>query len=95
MFVRGSENLSVELLFDDPTITHTSIDNDLRLHNLIVQNIEGVLTPPVLTNSTVAMPETSAGLLLAGGLFGLALLRFRTGRLRPANPTPVVDTSVI
>jgi hypothetical protein len=37
--VRGATNINVETLFNDRSITHTSIDNDPRLHALIGQNI--------------------------------------------------------
>jgi len=37
--VQGATNINVEVLFDDMSITHTSIDNDPRLHALIGQNI--------------------------------------------------------
>jgi hypothetical protein len=37
--VQGATNINVEVLFDDTSITHTSIDNDARLHALIGQNI--------------------------------------------------------
>ena len=44
-FVAGATNINVEVLFDDPSITHTSIDNDVRLHALIGQNIFDNLNP--------------------------------------------------
>ena len=88
-FVRGSENLNVELLFNDPTITHTSIDNDFRLHDVIVQNIRNALAPSALTQTQapiVAMPEPSTGLLLMAGPLGLAFLRRRSSQSRRHTP---------
>ena len=38
-FVQGATNINTEVLFGDTTISHTSIDNDPRLHDLIGQNI--------------------------------------------------------
>ncbi|QEG37827.1 PEP-CTERM sorting domain-containing protein [Bythopirellula goksoeyrii] len=38
-FVAGATNINTEVLFNDTSITHTSIDNDPRLHALIGQNI--------------------------------------------------------
>jgi hypothetical protein len=37
--VQGATNINVEVLFGDISISHTSIDNDSRLHTLIGQNI--------------------------------------------------------
>lgn len=37
--VQGASNFNTEVLFNDTSITHTSIDNDPRLHALISQNI--------------------------------------------------------
>ncbi len=43
--VQGATNINVEALFNDTSITHTSIDNDPRLHALIGQNILDNLNP--------------------------------------------------
>lgn len=45
-FVAGAANFNVEVLFGDTTITHTSIDDDARLHALIAENIFANLNPP-------------------------------------------------
>lgn len=45
MFVSGATNINVETYFKDPTITHTSIDGDKRLHEVIFRNIEAVCVP--------------------------------------------------
>lgn len=37
--VQGATNLNAEVLFNDTSITHTSLDDDSRLHALITQNI--------------------------------------------------------
>ena len=37
--VQGATNIDAEELFNDSSITHTSIDNDSRLHDLIAQHI--------------------------------------------------------
>ena len=37
--VQGATNINVEVLLSDTSITHTSIDNDPRLHAIIGQNI--------------------------------------------------------
>jgi hypothetical protein len=39
-FVRGATNINTEVLFNDSSITHNSIDNDPRLYALIAQNIK-------------------------------------------------------
>lgn len=43
--VQGATNINVEELFIDRSITHTSIDNDPRLHARIRQNILANLNP--------------------------------------------------
>lgn len=37
--VQGATNINAEVLFNDTSITHTSIDNDSRLHTLISQHV--------------------------------------------------------
>jgi hypothetical protein len=37
--VQGATNIDAEELFNDPSITHTSLDDDSRLHDLIAQHI--------------------------------------------------------
>lgn len=44
-FVLGATNINVEVLFNDTTITHTSIDNDLRLYDVIYNNMQTSLVP--------------------------------------------------
>jgi pimeloyl-ACP methyl ester carboxylesterase len=44
-FVAGAANFNAEVLFNDTSITHTSIDDDLRLHNRIAANILANLNP--------------------------------------------------
>jgi hypothetical protein len=44
-FVTGATNINVEVLFNDTSITHTSIDNDTRLYARIAQNILANLNP--------------------------------------------------
>ena len=39
MNVQGATNINAEVLFNDNSITHTSLDNDPRLHDEIEQNI--------------------------------------------------------
>ncbi len=50
-FVAGAININTEVLFGDTSITHTSIDNDPRLHNEIFNNIRAVVPEP----STMAL----------------------------------------
>lgn len=45
LFVSGATNINVETLFGDPSITHTSIDDDSRLHDEIFRNIQSVVLP--------------------------------------------------
>ncbi|TWU30226.1 alpha/beta hydrolase [Bythopirellula polymerisocia] len=45
-FVQGATNFNTEVLFNDTSVTHTSIDNDPRLHALIGQNILDNLNEP-------------------------------------------------
>lgn len=44
-FVSGATNINTEVLFSDTTITHTSIDDDARLHARIAANILANLNP--------------------------------------------------
>jgi pimeloyl-ACP methyl ester carboxylesterase len=44
-FVSGATNINVEVLFNDTTITHTSIDDDSRLFTRIAANILANLNP--------------------------------------------------
>jgi pimeloyl-ACP methyl ester carboxylesterase len=44
-FVSGATNINAEVLFNDATITHTSIDDDARLHARIAANILANLHP--------------------------------------------------
>jgi pimeloyl-ACP methyl ester carboxylesterase len=43
--VNGATNINAEVLFNDNTITHTSIDDDARLHARIATNILANLNP--------------------------------------------------
>ncbi len=43
--VTGATNINTEVLFGDTSITHTSIDNDVRLYARITQNIFDNLNP--------------------------------------------------
>lgn len=54
--VQGAVNINVEVLFNDTTITHTSIDNDTRLYDVIYGNMR------------LAIPEPGALVFLVGGL---------------------------
>jgi PEP-CTERM motif len=45
MNVMGATNINVEKLFADNSITHTSIDDDPRLHNLIINNVRDCCVP--------------------------------------------------
>jgi pimeloyl-ACP methyl ester carboxylesterase len=44
-FVSGATNINAEVYFNDTTITHTSIDDDARLHARIATNILANLNP--------------------------------------------------
>lgn len=56
--VSGSQNINVEDLFRDRSITHRTIDDDTRLHNRIVQDIATYvlpqITPPSLPTEIIA-----------------------------------------
>lgn len=59
--VMGAMNINVEQLFNDNTITHTSIDDNPRLHQLIVSNISTKCVPePASTLSLLALGIGSA-----------------------------------
>jgi len=61
--VQGAAYFNVEELFNDTSITHTSIDNDPRLHALIGQNILDILVPEP---STLVLGAFGAAGLIAG-----------------------------
>ena len=54
--VSGSENINVEELFSDRTITHRTVDSDPRLHSRIVQDIATHIIP----NLTLPTPPVAA-----------------------------------
>lgn len=60
MNVQGAININVEMLFDDNTITHTSIDDDVRLHARIVNDV-----------ANKCIPEPATMVLLSTGLAGV------------------------
>lgn len=45
MVLGAAENVSMEFLFDDSAITHTSIDCDERVHQLVIDRIRELLQP--------------------------------------------------
>ena len=77
MSVLGAVNINVEALFNDPGITHASIDNDTRLHDLIYLNMQSTL-----------IPEPGSLFLLVAA--GLGLFCFvRRSRVRQVVPVRV------
>ena len=44
-FVEGATNINTEVFFNDTTITHTNIDDDIRLHNQIYNDMRLVVVP--------------------------------------------------
>lgn len=60
-FVFGSENINVEVLFGDPSITHTSIDDHEGLHALIIQAIEDSIDPLLWFEPSVGVALGGAG----------------------------------
>lgn len=59
-YVVGAANVEVEDIFNDTTITHTRIDDDLRLHGLIVQDINSIATP---TDLVLQMESANEGII--------------------------------
>lgn len=55
--VESAKNINVETLFNDQTITHLNIDNNVRLHELIAINVEESLFRPL---NPVEIPATEA-----------------------------------
>lgn len=52
--VSGSQNINVEELFSDRSITHRTIDDDPRLHDRIVQDIATYVLPSLMLPSLPA-----------------------------------------
>lgn len=44
-FVEGATNINTEIYFNDTSITHTNIDDDIRLHNQIYNDMRLVVVP--------------------------------------------------
>jgi hypothetical protein len=65
--VHGAININVEDLFPGTNFTHTSIDDDPRLHDLIAKNV------------AEACPEPSTTISLTIGVIGLFWYRRRRG----------------
>ncbi len=63
MFVLGAMNINVEVLFNDPFITHTSIDDDVRLYNEIYANMRLVVIPEPGSLAILACGWLAAGVL--------------------------------
>lgn len=61
--VQGAININAEVFFSDDSITHTSIDNDVRLYDFIYQEMRSVVIPEPVGLSLVAI-----GLALATGM---------------------------
>ena len=62
--VSGSENIDVENLFSDRSITHRTIDNDPRLHDRIVQDIANYVIPNLMFPSLPSSGIKDAPILL-------------------------------
>ena len=73
--VIGAVNINVEELFNDTSITHTSIDNDERLHDLIYSHMQLSLVP-------------EPGALTLTGWAALILAARRRRRLPTSCPSP-------
>ncbi len=62
--VRGAANINVEELFNDRTIDHSNIDDDMRLHNRIVNDVAVACDIQVI-------PEPGTLILFGTGALGL------------------------
>ena len=59
--VKGADNVNVEELFNDQSIVHIGIDNDVRLHQLIANNVNDFLINPLtpVPEATFAFRQSS------------------------------------
>ena len=81
--VTGALNINAELFFNDPTISHTSIDNDTRLHELYYANMRTIVLNRTSLVTTTPIPEPmSLPLLVLAASFS----RIRKRRLREVQP---------
>jgi len=76
-FVAGALNINAEDFYNDPTITHTSIDNDVRLFDLFYSRMRAI----VINNRSVVqaqnIPEPTGFIPVLGFLAWRGLRRSR------------------
>jgi hypothetical protein len=77
--VAGALNVNAEDFFHDPTITHTSIDNDSRLHELFYARMRSIVVQRTSPLPLMPAPEP-ASLPMLAGLASAAMLRRRRVR---------------
>ena len=70
-FVQGATNINTEVYFNDTTITHNSIDDDVRLHNQIFNDMK-----------LVVVPEPASSVWMAAILFSIGCVVRRPDRRR-------------
>lgn len=89
--VEGSTNINVETLFDDPDITHLTIDDDLRLHQRIAMNVRQFLLRPLLASAQ--SPQRQRSTMALDAKPALASKLSSATVLAPVDPTTVPEPS--
>ena len=66
--VVGALNVNAEVFFNDPSITHTSMDDDSRIHDLYYARMRTIVTNAYSPINPQSVPEPLAGVWLITGL---------------------------
>lgn len=78
-FVAGALNINAEDFYNDPTITHTSIDNDTRLFDLFYSRMRTIVINDLSVVQAQSIPEPMGFVAIMSLFVGRGFLRTRIG----------------